>query len=491
VLRRKKKSGSRRVQLDDASAESYIRGLVEAADEIRLPDLFARPHKDALFSVPNRHGVAVTVLRTSNLSEEQLLALMRFRLVQYIEANFVETNTVYERRLEHEPLDSVHPNDVHVLAGTVPDGEILCYATLKSAPDAPPGTMVRARERPLFAVEKVHGWGIFNPLPIVPDLPVSQVRELGRFVKNHRYHGVDDKAVRGPVEVGVAIFRMIAETLSFELSAVVGDLEEGVAKQNLDFFRVPLVVLHGTMPVEGEDSWLFPRYLYRTVFPFACLASDAATALPRLAEIETALGRPGKLGLLSLMRLRKETGETTVRSSLEPEGGFAPLTEAQLPQKGVAMSDRREVREAGDRLRETELFSGLSDAEASVLATFVQQMDVEPETAIVRQGEAADALYFVQSGEVEVRSRGAGGESKAVATMGAGEYFGEIGVLTGGERIADVVAVAPTQLLRLSKEDYEQYLANVVDIDQELGRTAAGRAGEAARRLLDAQKGPE
>ena len=58
MLRRKKKSGSRRIQLDDASAETYIRGLVEAADEIRLPDLFARPHKDALFTVPNRHGVS-------------------------------------------------------------------------------------------------------------------------------------------------------------------------------------------------------------------------------------------------------------------------------------------------------------------------------------------------------------------------------------------------------------------------------------------------
>jgi CRP-like cAMP-binding protein len=75
--------------------------------------------------------------------------------------------------------------------------------------------------------------------------------------------------------------------------------------------------------------------------------------------------------------------------------------------------------------------------------------------------------------------------------MGPGEYFGEIGVLTGGARLADVVAVEPTELLRLSKDDYERYLANVVDIDQELGRTAAGRAGEAARRLLDSQRGPE
>jgi hypothetical protein len=490
VLKRKKKSGSRRIQLDDASAEAYIAGLVEAAAEIRLPKLFARPHPDAIFSVPNRHDVAVTVLRTSSLNEEQLTALMRFRLAQYIEANFVQTDVVYDQRLEHEPLDTAHLNDVHVLAGTVSDGEILCYATLKAPPDTPPGTMLRARERPLFGVEKVHGWGIYNRLPILPDLPVAQVRELGRFVKNQRYRGVEDRSIRGPVEVGVAIFRMIAETLSFELSAVIGDLEEGVAKQNLDFFRVPLVILHGTMPVEGEDSWLFPRYLYRTVFPFACLASDAATALPRLAEIETALGRPGKLGLLSLMRLRGQ-GAAEVRSSLEPEGGHAPLTQAELPQQGVSMASRREVREAGERLRETDLFAGLSDAEAAVLATFVQEVEVEPETTVVRQGEPADALYFVRSGEVEVRSRGAGGASKAVASMGAGEYFGEIGVLTGGERIADVVAVAPTQLLRLSKDDYERYLAHVVDVDQELGRTAATRAGEAARRLLDADKGAE
>lgn len=483
LKRKKKKTGSRRIQLDDANADAYVAGLVEAAAEIRVPALLARPHKDAIFSVADREGVAVTALRTSSLSEEQLVALMRFRLAQFIEVNFVEANVIYELRLEHEPLDAVYPNDIHVIAGTVSDGEILCYATIKAPPDMPPGTTLRTRERPLFPVEKVHGWGIYNRLPILPDLPIPQIRELGRFVKNQRYHGVDDKSVRGPVEVGVAIFRIIAETLSFELSGVVGDLEEAVAKQNIDFFHVPLVVLHGTLPVESEDSWLFPRYLHRTVFPFACLASDAATALPRLAEIERALGRPGKLGLLSLMRLRGDT-PTDLRSSLRPEQGFAGLSEADLPQKGVAMSERREVREAGARLRETELFSGLADAEAAVLATFVQQVDVAPETVIVRRGDPADALYFVTSGSVEVRSRGADGESKAVATIGAGDYFGEIGVLSGGERIADVVAVEPTQLLRLSKDDYERYLAHVVEVDHELERTAAGRATEAARRLL-------
>lgn len=481
---KKKKYKSRRVQLDDASADAYVAGLVAAAAEIRVPSLFTKAHKNAILSVPNRSGISVTALRTSDLTEEQLVELMRFRLAQYLEVNFVEANVVYEQRLEHESLDNVYPNDIHVVAGTVDDGEILCYATMKSAPDAPPGTTLRTRERPLLPVEKTHGWGVFNRLPILPDLPISQIRELGRFVKNQRYHGTEDRSIRGPVEVGVAIFRMVGETLSFELSAVVGDLEEAVAKQNLDFFRIPLVVIHGTMPVESEDSWLFPRYLQRNVNPFALLANDAANALPRLDEIEQALGRPGKLGLLSLMRLRSAGGDSDVRSSLEPEGGVSELADVQLPQVEMAMAERVKVRDAGEKLRQTPLFEGLSDAEAAALSTFVEGVAVEPGAVIVRQGDVADALYVVESGEVEVRLRSASGDSTPVATIGAGAYFGEIGILTDRPRMADVVALEPTQLLRLSKADYERFLGEIVEIDQELGETAAERAADSAHKLL-------
>jgi hypothetical protein len=484
LWRKKKEHKSRRVQLDDASADSYVAGLVEAAAAIRLPELFAKPHPNAILSVPNRSGIGVTALRTSDLTEEQLVELMRFRLAQYLEVNFVEANVVYEQRLEHESLDNVYPNDVHVVAGSVDEGEILCYATMKSAPEAPPGTTLRTRERPLLPVEKVHGFGVFNRLPILPDLPMQQIRELGRFVKNQRYHGVEDKSVRGPVEVGVAIFRMVAETLSFELSAVVGDLEESVAKQNLDFFRIPLVVVHGTMPIESEDSWLFPRYLQRDVNPFALLASDAATALPRLDEIEHCLGRPGKLGLLSLMRLRNAGGNAELRSSLEPEGGVSQLADVPLHQADLAMAERVKVRDAGEKLRQTPLFEGLSDAEASALSTFVEGVAVPTEAVVVRQGDVADALYLVQSGRVEVRLRSASGGLTPVATIGPGEFFGEIGVLTDRPRMADVVALEPTELLRLSKADYERFLGQIVEIDQELGETAAERAADSAHKLL-------
>ena len=479
----KGRSRRSRLPLDDPNAEEYVRALIAGAAEIRLPEIFAQPHPEAVFLVPNRQGVNVTALETSSLTEMQLLALMKFRLAQYLDVNFVDGQLIYEQRTEHEPLSSVRPDDIHVMAGSASTGEILCYAVIEAPLDVPPGVTLRTRDRTLLPVEQIHGWGIFNRLPIVPDLPLGKIRELGRFVKNQRFRSMEEEAVRGPIEVSVAVFRLIAEGLSFELEAIVGDFEEAVAKRNIDFFHVPIVVLHGTMPVESEAGWLFPRYQYRTVFPFASLASDAALALPRLQEVEKALENPGKLALLSLMRLRGD--KPTAQSALRPRDGLTELTEAELPQLGVPMADRRDQRDAGDRLRATELFGDLSEAEATVLATFLVRVEHQPGDVIVRQGDPSDAVYFLESGTVEVRATGLGGATLTLAELGPGDYFGEIGIVTGAERIADVVALEPLTLLRLGKDEYARYLSQVDEVQQALRLTAAGRASDTARQLLD------
>jgi CRP-like cAMP-binding protein len=71
-----------------------------------------------------------------------------------------------------------------------------------------------------------------------------------------------------------------------------------------------------------------------------------------------------------------------------------------------------------------------------------------------------------------------------VAELGPGDYFGEIGILTGAERLADVVALEPLSLLRLSDDDYARFLAQLDEVQEELSRTAAGRASDTARQLL-------
>lgn len=464
---------------------AYIDGLVQEAARVRLPQLFGMPHPDALY-YNERHGVTTTIVRTPALAQDDLVELMKYRLAQYAAINFVDPRMIWEEQLVHEPLSGVLPDDVHVISGSTETGEILCYCVMKSAPDAPHGTVLRHRERPLFPVEKVHGWGIYNRLAILPDLPYGKLRELGRFVKNQRLHTFDELGARAPVEVGVALFRTLSGPLRLEVDAIVGDLEEGVARQNLDFFHAPLVVLHGTVPYEAEASYFFPRYQYCTVYPFAALATDISQQmLRRLDAIEAALEQPGKAGLLELFRLKRERSD--LQSSLIPPSGIDALSDASVPQQGVAMASRQAMLDLAGDLRRTDLFSGLSVAEATVLGTFMVRQEAAAGEVIVRQGELGDAMYLIESGNADVRAghtNAQGIGDVVVATLGPGDFFGEIALLTGAERIADVVAATPLTLLRLDRDDYTRYLTHAAEVERQMTRAAMTRTHQTSRRVM-------
>jgi len=63
-----------------------------------------------------------------------------------------------------------------------------------------------------------------------------------------------------------------------------------------------------------------------------------------------------------------------------------------------------------------------------------------PGCAIVRAGEASTSAYFVLAGNAVAGIPDASGSPRSLSTMGAGDFFGEIGALTGSPRTADVVA---------------------------------------------------
>jgi CRP/FNR family cyclic AMP-dependent transcriptional regulator len=71
----------------------------------------------------------------------------------------------------------------------------------------------------------------------------------------------------------------------------------------------------------------------------------------------------------------------------------------------------------------------------------------------------------------------------ALATRGPGDTLGEIALVTGGERTADVIALTPMKLLRLSTENYGHYLGRMLEVERQLAQTAAIRATETAQRL--------
>src|SRR3954447_15635416 len=410
--------------------ERFLDAVIDEGAHQRAPRIHPR---DALHSVRGRNGVSVTAVRSAVLDESQLFALLRFRFAQYLALGFFAPAVAFAQRMEHEPLSVVSPADVHYVASTA-EGEILSYATLRAPPPADDELTMRDRGRPRLPVEQSFGEGVFDRLAILPDIPVARVRELGRFVKNHRIGPLDERLTLAPLEVALAIGQTVVGPLRAEVTALVGGLEERVFKRVLDVLHFPTVVVHGALPYVAESSYYHPLYVRRLSYPFAVLCSDIS--VERLVALERALGAAAT----AVMALRR-TGAAPA-SSLEPPGGLPALTDAGAPYADISMPLRRQMIDAGARLRASDAFAGLSTAEATALRRLMRRRCFGPGEPVVRRGEAGDALYVIGAGEADAVITDDHDRTRTARRMGQGDHFGEIALLGGGARTSDVVAAS-------------------------------------------------
>jgi len=91
------------------------------------------------------------------------------------------------------------------------------------------------------------------------------------------------------------------------------------------------------------------------------------------------------------------------------------------------------------------LFGGISEASMSALAEASGEQDFAPGQFIVRQGQVGTGLYVVVSGSVKV-VRG----SQELASLGPGQFFGELSVIDQQPRNASVQAAEQTVVLALA-----------------------------------------
>ncbi|MEO8246717.1 MAG: MFS transporter [Chloroflexota bacterium] len=116
--------------------------------------------------------------------------------------------------------------------------------------------------------------------------------------------------------------------------------------------------------------------------------------------------------------------------------------------QGVKLDDRRAV------LLTAPAFAGLPPGRLEEAAGRAEVRDAAAATVIIRQGEPADLAYVISAGEVEVTQQAATSAPSVLRRMGAGEVFGEIGLLSGGPRTATVTAVTPVTLLALDRATF-------------------------------------
>ena len=110
-------------------------------------------------------------------------------------------------------------------------------------------------------------------------------------------------------------------------------------------------------------------------------------------------------------------------------------------------------------LRRIRILAGLTDKQLERFARFTELQPMRQWTEIIKQGSPGDAMYLVLEGEVRVRLMIAGKES-VLATLGAGDFFGEVALFDHGPRSADVVANQDGLLLKIPAGAFQRFLSD-------------------------------
>jgi CRP-like cAMP-binding protein len=104
-----------------------------------------------------------------------------------------------------------------------------------------------------------------------------------------------------------------------------------------------------------------------------------------------------------------------------------------------------------DHLKTIPLFSSLSDKALRTVAVFASETSVSTGKRLVHEGDYSYDLIVIDSGTADVIKDG-----EVIGSLGAGDVFGEMGVLAGAKRTADVVATSSMRLITLSKWDLKR-----------------------------------
>ena len=99
----------------------------------------------------------------------------------------------------------------------------------------------------------------------------------------------------------------------------------------------------------------------------------------------------------------------------------------------------------GENLRKFDMFENLSDDELSLIAKETVVRHFEADEVVCEEGSASETMFFIESGSVSVAKQGV-----TLARLDAGDYFGEMSLITGDPRNATVTTLQPSVLLEVS-----------------------------------------
>ncbi len=204
-----------------------------------------------------------------------------------------------------------------------------------------------------------------------------------------------------------------------------------------------------------------------------------------LFEFEHGYGRYGLRYWLTDLLVDDPTDSTVrthIYTALQRNGMRIAVGEhnvrlTRVDEQHQASVQARELARRINALKRVDLFASFRDDEMRSVAESLVYTPFARGDVITRQGNIAHWLYILASGEADVAVETPEGR-RVVSQLGAGHYFGEMGLMTGEPRTASVIARSDIECYRLDKQAFQGILEARPEIAEEMSHKMAARRSE-------------
>jgi CRP-like cAMP-binding protein len=130
-----------------------------------------------------------------------------------------------------------------------------------------------------------------------------------------------------------------------------------------------------------------------------------------------------------------------------------------------------------EQLANVKLFSACTKKELGMIGKASDEVSVPAGKELVTEGTTGHEFFLILDGQAAVKRKG-----KKIATLGSGQYFGEMALLDKGVRSATIVSETPLLLLVLGQREFSGVLDEVPGLAHKLLTRMAARLREADER---------
>lgn len=127
-------------------------------------------------------------------------------------------------------------------------------------------------------------------------------------------------------------------------------------------------------------------------------------------------------------------------------------------------------------LKSIDLFSQIPGEDLAAIALISSEERHDEQDEIFCEGDPGDALYFVIDGKVRVHNA-----NRVLAELGERECFGEMSILDSSPRSATVTTLDDANLLKITREDFQEIMSEKPEIAQGIIKVLTRRLRDANR----------